>query len=99
MTHIQNNIIKQHVTRMLHFLNTEIDVSAYDATNYGIGYNELRYLSVNCSGQLYFESNNIHDWTKGEDVYKKFTWQELTDYEKKTIECTLQDICWRYITQ
>lgn len=93
MTYIQSNALKQRVIRMLHFLNAEIDVSAYDETNYGIGYNELRYLYVNKNGKLCFESNNIHDWSKGEDVYKIFTWNELTDYEKETIECTLQDIC------
>lgn len=99
MTYIQNKTLKQHVTRMLYFLNTEIDVSAHNETNHGIGYNELRYLSVNKNGKLYFESNNIHDWSQGEDVYKIFTWDELTDYEKEAIECTLQDICRWYTTQ
>ena len=39
----------------------------------GIGYNELRYFSIDENGEIEAESNNVHDTEKGEDCYMSFT--------------------------
>lgn len=51
----------------------------------GIGYNELRYCSIDKDGELAFESNNVHDYKRGDTCYKIFRWKELTDYEMYTL--------------
>lgn len=64
----------------------EIDICEL-CTDYpnGIGYNELRYCWVDENLELIVESNNVHDWTKGDDEYMKFHWNELSDYEQETL--------------
>lgn len=48
------------------------------------------YCSFDENGQLTFESNNVHDNGRGEDCYKIFTWEELTDYEKEMLYYVFQ---------
>ncbi|MBQ0073800.1 MAG: hypothetical protein KBT34_06365 [Prevotella sp.] len=83
---------KSNVTMMLSLLSKEVDVSEFDPHNFGIGYNELRYLSIDTEGNPLFESNNVHDWERGEDSYKVFAWEDLTDYEKPALEDILKQI-------
>ena len=87
---------KRNVIMMLLLLSKEIDISEYDPYNFVIGYNELRYFSINSDGNPIFESNNTHDWDRGEDAYRVFTWEELTDYEKIAVEDVLKQIVKRY---
>lgn len=83
---------KANVAMMISLFSEEIDVSAFDVYNFGIGYNELRYFSNDSDGNPLFESNNVHDWERGEDKFKIFEWEELTDYEKPAIEDILKQI-------
>ena len=83
---------KSNVVMMLSLLSDEVDVSEYDHYKFGIGYNELRYFSIDSEGNPLFESNNVHDWKRGEDTYKVFAWEDLTDYEKPAIEDVLKQI-------
>ena len=83
---------KENVTMMLSLLSEGVDVSEFDPHNFGIGYNELRYFSIDSEGNPFFESNNVHDWERGEDAYKVFVWEDLTDYEKPAIEDILKQI-------
>lgn len=52
---------------------------------HGIGYRELRFCVVDDNNHLVVESNNEHDYEKGEDCYQRYGWDELTDYEKETL--------------
>lgn len=83
---------KNNVAQMLSLLSNEVDVSEFDPLNFGIGYNELRYLSIDSNGNPVFESNNVRDLKGNEDEYRTFTWEELTDYEKSAIEDILKQI-------
>lgn len=87
-----DNVRKENVVVMLSLLSKEIDVSEFDPYNFGVGNNELRYFSIDSEGNPLFESNNVHDWARGEDAYKVFAWEELTDYEKPAIEDVLKQI-------
>lgn len=77
---------------MLSILSEEIDISEFDQHNFGIGCNELRYFSIDTEGNPIFESNNVHDWERGEDAYMVYAWEDLTDYEKPAIEEVLKQI-------
>ena len=57
----------------------------------GIGYDELRYFSIDENGEIEAESNNVHDTEKGEDCYMSFVWEEMSDFEKAEI-CRLFSI-------
>lgn len=57
----------------------------------GVGYNELRYFSIGMNGEIEAESNNDHETEKGEDFYKSYVWEEMTDFEKIEI-CRLFSI-------
>lgn len=83
------NIMEQQIVDCLDY-GKEIDICelCIDYPN-GIGYNELRYCWVDENLELIVESNNVHDWTKGDDEYMKFHWHELTDYEKETLYKTV----------
>lgn len=83
---------KKNVLMMLSLLSEEVDVCEFDPQNFGIGYNELRYFSIDSEGNPVFESNNVHDWERGDDAYKIFVWEDLTDYEKPAIEHILKQI-------
>lgn len=83
---------KNNVVMMLSMLSEEVDVSEFDPHNFGIGYDELRYLSIDSEGNPIFESNNTHDWERGENAYKVYAWEDLTDYEKPAIEDVLKQI-------
>lgn len=83
---------KKNVVMMLSLLSEEVDVSEFDPHNFGVGYNELRYFSIDSEGNPLFESNNVHDWNRGEDAYKVFVWEDLTDFEKPAIEEVLKQI-------
>ncbi len=83
---------KKNVAVMLSLLSNEVDISEFDPKNFGIGYNELRFFSIDSTGNPVFESNNIHDSEGGEDVYCTFVWEELSDYEKPAIEEILKQI-------
>lgn len=83
---------KENVVMMLSLLSEEVDVSEFYPHNFGIGYNELRHFSFDPKGNPLFESNNVHDWERGEDAYRIFVWEELTDYEKPAIEDILKQI-------
>lgn len=65
--------------------NEELDVCDSAAYPYGIGYNELRFIGLDSCGKPYFESNNIHDWERGDDVYCQFHWCDLSAYEREAI--------------
>ena len=77
---------KENVVLMLLLLSEEVDVSEFDPHNFGIGYSELRYFSIDSKGNPLFESNNVHDWEKGEDAYKVFAWEELTDTKNQRLK-------------
>lgn len=83
---------KSNVVMLLSLLSGEVDVSEYDPYNFGIGYDELRHFSIDTEGNPVFESNNVHDWDRGEDAYKVYVWEDLTDYEKPAIEDILKQI-------
>lgn len=83
---------KSNVIMMLSLLSGEVDVCEYNPHNFGIGYDELRYFSIDTEGKPIFESNNVHDWERGEDAYKVYAWEDLTDYEKPAIEDILKQI-------
>lgn len=83
---------KENVAMMLSMLSEEVDVSEFDPHNFGIGNNELRYFSIDTEGNPIFESNNVHDWERGEDAYMVLTWEDLSDYEKPAIEDVLKQI-------
>lgn len=83
---------KSNVAMMLSLLSEEVDVSEFDPHNFGIGYNELRHFSIDAEGNLLFESNNVHNWERGEDAYKVYAWEDLTDYEKPALEDILKQI-------
>lgn len=79
------NRMRQEITDCMSY-GQEIDICELCADfPLGIGYNELRYCWIDEDNNLVLESNNVHDWTKGEDVYKKYYWNELTDYEKDAL--------------
>lgn len=88
--------IKEHIVSMLRSFKSEIDVSNYDPYNYGVGCNELRYWSLDASGEPQFESNNVHNWNCGEDVYAVYHWNDLSDYEAIEIERILADMMHRH---
>lgn len=83
---------KSNVTMMLSLLSKEVDVSEFDSHNFGIGNNELRHFSIDSEGNPLFESNNVHDLERGEDAYKVYAWEDLTDYEKPAIEDILKQM-------
>lgn len=77
--------VRNHISDLLNG-KKEFDIcNIYEGRVGGVGYNELRYCSFDENGQLTFESNNVHDYECGEDCYKIFTWEELTDYEKEML--------------
>jgi len=79
---IQYTAIKRVISRLL-CTKREIDIcELYFGRIGGIGYNELRFCGMDENHQLTFESNNVHDYSNGEDIYKIFHWEELSDYEK-----------------
>ena len=45
-------------------------------------HNELRHFWIGENGEIEAESNNVHDTEKGEDCYKSYVWEEMTDFEK-----------------
>ena len=61
----------------------------------GVGYNELRYFSIGMNGEIEAESNNDHETEKGEDFYKSYVWEEMTDFEKIEI-CRLFSIIYDF---
>lgn len=71
----------------------EIDICEL-SYNYphGIGYNELRYCWVDENNNLIVESNNVHERNEEDDVYKKYYWHELTDYEKTALYNLIETI-------
>lgn len=77
---------KLRVKKMLSLYNEDIDVCEYFPYRNGIGYNELRFLFLDSESIPSFESNNVHEWEKGEDVYKVFSWEEISPYEKAEVE-------------
>lgn len=85
-------LCKNNVAMMLSLLSDEVDVNEFDPHNFGVGYNELRYFSIDSIGNPVFESNNTRDLEHGEDAYKTFVWEDLSDYEKTAIEDILKQI-------
>lgn len=81
----QIDISKEAFVSLLQRIDKEIDICEYDEYPHGIGYNELRYVGLDDYSNPYFESNNVHDWDRGDDEYMKFKWEELTTYERESV--------------
>lgn len=81
----ESNFYYSSIKECLKFKD-EVDIcDLYKYRIGGIGYNELRYCSIDKDGELAFESNNVHDYKRGDTCYKIFRWKELTDYEMYTL--------------
>ncbi len=81
---------------IINFKGEDIDICEYYGDP-GIGYNELRYFFVDDNNNPIFESNNVHEYELGEDIYKKFQWQELSNYEKAETYRELTKITNKYL--
>lgn len=83
--HVLDEYGERFVARCIKKRNEEIDVCDSAVYPHGIGYHELRFIGVDSCGTPYFESNNIHDWAKSDDVYRQFHWCDLSTYEREAI--------------
>lgn len=77
------NSVKETSRDLLKKSGEDIDLCEYfpDLLG-GIGHNELRHFWIGENGEIEAESNNVHDTEKGEDCYKSYVWEEMTDFEK-----------------
>lgn len=77
------NSVKETLRDLLEKSGEDIDLCEYfpDLLG-GIGHNELRHFWIGENGEIEAESNNVHDTEKGEDCYKSYVWEEMTDFEK-----------------
>ncbi len=77
------NSVKETLRYLLKKSGEDIDLCEYfpDLLG-GIGHNELRHFWIGENGEIEAESNNVHDTEKGEDCYKSYVWEEMTDFEK-----------------
>ena len=91
--HLSKGDRKAFVAGILSQYGEEIDICDYaEPFPHGIGYNELRFLGLGGDGEPYFESQNVHDTARGMDEYKRYNWQELTDYEKEAVAYALDNL-------
>lgn len=80
---------KEIIVSAVRNMGGDIDLCEHGAM---VGENELRYVWLNQDNELCFESNNVHDYERGEDAYLFYRWHELTDWEKAEMRRIFSEI-------